>query len=306
MKFSAKMQKHLIDFKENIQYIPATNERKKWEYLEVTDNLYPPIRHGFMQYAYDASVSFHDYARHVRSSQVFGFNIIYPLLTDINMREALVNRLVSVKGEIDQWKFEYQSKKDYLGEWQGPNQPIDYITSVDFAIFVTNNKGKRIAILTEVKFTEEEFTGCGGYKSNGNKNKRFCSEFFDINRVNSECYLTANKGRKYFQLIEGIFYQDKWSRCPFIRNNQCMRNHALAKALIKNDMVDEAYFGLVFHDDNKSIIKEWESYKSMCTESEKDFLYEVKASELISCSSEYTYRKYLGDRYQLKTDVKNH
>jgi len=66
MNFPEEMERHLISFKENAQYIPATNPRKQWEYLEITDNLYPPIRHGFMQYAYDSAVSFHDYARHVR------------------------------------------------------------------------------------------------------------------------------------------------------------------------------------------------------------------------------------------------
>ena len=78
-KFPQKMQEHLIEFKENKQYIPPTNPRKRWEYIDLTDNLFPPVRHGFLQYAYESSIAFHDYARHVRSSQVFCFNLFSPL-----------------------------------------------------------------------------------------------------------------------------------------------------------------------------------------------------------------------------------
>jgi hypothetical protein len=300
MNFPDKMEEHLVSFKENTQYIPATNPRKKWEYLEVSDNLYPPVRHGFMQYAYDSSINFHDYARHVRSSQIFGFNIFYPLLTNHDVNGTFVERLVPVKGEIDHWHFEYQPERDYLGEWQGPLKPIDYITSVDFAIFLKCLDGKRVAILTEVKFTEDKFTDCGGYKSNGNKNKDFCVHTFNINNIDS-CYLAGTKRRKYFQLVKGVYNEVDGSVCPFINNNQCMRNHAFAKALVAANIVDRAYFVLVFHDENKPIQHEWQQYKSTCVESEKSLLFEVKASSLVSCSPDKTYKKYISDRYELVT-----
>lgn len=158
-----------------------------------------------MQYAYESSVSFHDYARHVRSSQVFGFNVVYPLLLSEGKKAEFIKKLVPVSGEIDHWHFEYQPEFDYLGEWQGPLKPIDYITSVDFAIFLNCSNGERVAILTEVKFTEPGFTPCGGFKSNGNQNKKFCAHSFKFQDVSSNCYLVAKKGRKYFQLLSGIY-----------------------------------------------------------------------------------------------------
>ena len=78
-----------------------------------------------------------------------------------------------------------------------------------------------------------------------------------------------------------------------------MRNHAFAKALKKNNVVDEAYFGLVYHDENTSIKKEWDKYKDSCVDSEKQYLFEIKASDLMSCTTDETHRKYLTDRYLL-------
>jgi len=235
---------------------------------------------------------------------MFGFNIFYPLLTNADIVRTFVERLAPVKGEIDHWHFEYQPERDCLGEWQGPLKPIDYITSVDFAIFLKCHDGQRVAILTEVKFTEKEFTPCGGYKSNGNKNKDFCKNSFNIDNMDSNCYLASEKGRKYSSLLNDIYNEASGTSCPFLTNNQCMRNHAFAKALSTKDKaivdkVDKAYFGLVFHDENKPIQGKWNEYEDMCVESEKPLLFEVKASNLISCNPDKTYRKYMADRYKL-------
>lgn len=296
MSFSVDIQNHLVKFKEETQYLPPTNPRKKWEYLEVTDNLFPPIRHGFMQYAYRDAIAFHDYARHVRSSQIFCFNLFYPLIDSGALNSFFSNRFSINIASLEEWHFEYQPQTDLLGEWNGTLKPIDYITSVDLFLLFKTKDNERIAFLIEVKFTEKDFTGCGGFSSNGNKNKAFCSSSFDISKIQTDCYLVNIKGRKYFDLTTGIYNSFNTSICPFADNNQCQRNHAFSKALTG---VEKAYFGLIYHDSNTEIIREWDKYKALCTNEEQENLFEIKAGDLVLCSSDDCYKKYFKDRYLL-------
>ena len=295
MKFNEEIQNHLIDFKENKQYLPASNE-KKWEYLEVTDNLYPPIRHGFMQYASDEAIAFHDFARHIRSSQIFCFNLFYPLIKENKMQNYIAQKFALNVDELYEWHFEYQPQQNYLGEWKGSQKPINYITSVDLTIFIKSGN-KKIAFLFEVKFTEESFSECGGFNSNGNKNKDYCVKNFDVNIIQQECYLIAKKSRQYYNLTRTIYPKFPPNFCPFAKNNQCQRNHSFAKALMLNRIVEEAYFGLVFHDKNTCIQTHWNNYKNFCSPLEQQYLFEIKASDLVSVSNDKTYKRYFYDRY---------
>ena len=275
--------------------------RKRWEYLEFTDNLYPPIRHGFLQYAYKDSIAFHDYARHVRSSQIFCFNVLYPIISQTKLEEFIIEKLSLENYELSKWHFEYQPEKNYLGEWRGKQKPIDYITSVDFVAFLTSKVNNAIiAVFIEVKFSEENFSKCGGFTSNGNDNKSFCRKSFDINDVNNQCYLIKNKGRKYFDLTKYLYNNYIKENCPFSKNNQCQRNHALAVALKNDNIIDRYFFGLLYHDDNDLIFNEWINYKSQCTQNENENLFEIKASEIVGISNDPIYRKYHKDRYLIK------
>jgi hypothetical protein len=301
-KFQASIEKQLIDFKENHQYLPPVHPKKRWEYLEVTDNLYPPIRHGFMQYAYDNGVEFHDYVKHVRSSQVFGFNIIYPVIQREEDAVSVFNRFIPNKlTSIEKWFFEYQPENNELGEWKGENRPIKYVTSVDFAIFGINTMGNKVVVLIEVKFTEDNFSECGGYKSNANNDKDFCSKNFSKNEISRKCYLVMKKHRKYFEYLHHSY---KWTEngvCPFRDNNQCMRNHAFANALKEKGMADKSYFGVLYHERNKEIEFQWNHYKDFCTEKERQNLFEIKANDFVLATKDSTLNKYYNDRYHLKT-----
>jgi hypothetical protein len=296
--FPDRIQDHLIGFKERQQYLPPTNPRKPWEYIEITDNLYPPIRNGFLQYAYDESIDFHDYARHVRSSQAFGFNLFYPLIKERSVLAAFPEAIRKNAGPVTEWHFEFQPRKDYLGEWAGDQQPIDYITSVDVALFFTRTTGERVAVLCEVKFTETGFSKCGGFSSRGNHDKKFCDGEFSWDHVENRCYLVSQKGRRYFQLTAGSHTHESTARCPFADNNQCQRNLAFANA-IRGDTTDEAYFCLVHHDDNQVIQDAWDQYIALCLPEERLRLFRLKASDLVAHSSDETLRRYFEERYQI-------
>lgn len=296
--FSEQMQERLISFKERQQYLPPTNPRKPWEYIEITDNLYPPIRNGFLQYAYDEAIDFHDYARHVRSSQAFGFNLLYPLIKEGTVLTAFPDTVRKNAGPIQEWHFEYQPQENCLGEWSSEQQPIDYITSVDLALFFTRTTGERVAVLCEVKFTETGFSKCGGFTSRGNHDKRFCTGEFSWSQVQDRCYLIAKKRRQYFTLTRESYTREPTDNCPFAGNNQCQRNHAFANAL-RRPPAHETYFCLIYHDGNKDIQAAWDRYVLLCTPDERQRLYRIKASEFLAQSADDTLRVYFADRYEI-------
>jgi hypothetical protein len=171
---------------------------------------------------------------------------------------------------------------------------------VDLHVQLRGPGGETLVLLCEVKFTEAKFSKCGGYTSPGNRDKSFCEAEFDAASVPGRCYLVAQKGRRYFQHSLAVYQSLSTGRCPFADNNQCQRNHALAKALIGAGKADEAYFGLVYHDANREILQEWDRYTALCKQEEqKRFLFTVPASELLACCEDETLRRYFADRYMV-------
>ncbi len=82
-EFQMLMEDKLINFKECRQYLPSKS-KKSWMYADFSENLFPPIRHGFMQYIYDYAIPLHDYINHVRSSQAYCINTFFIYYTKID------------------------------------------------------------------------------------------------------------------------------------------------------------------------------------------------------------------------------
>ena len=61
--------------------------------------------------------------------------------------------------------------------------------------------------------------------------------------------------------------------------------------------IDKAFFGLVYHDSNLSIKKEWESYYNLVAEQIRTDLFSVAASKVLSYSTNNNQKKYFKDRY---------
>jgi hypothetical protein len=170
--FQKEMEYHLIQFKEGAQYLPSATKGKRCFYSELSDNLFPPIRHGFSQYIFEKGMPLHDFVNHVRSSQAYCINILYPLISQnkselINLLNTKIKeKIVEIKG----FEFEYSPETNILGEWKSDeNRPEEYITAVDLRLDVISNHKELITLLIEVKFTESGFTNCGGFNSGGNQ-----------------------------------------------------------------------------------------------------------------------------------------
>ena len=298
------MEKHLIDFKENRQYLTGKNHKKQWQYFDFSDNLYPPIKHRFLQLAYDECIPMHDYVNHVRSSQIFGINLFYPILSgDSKVLLKLLNKKSRRNdSEISGFWFEFSPKTDLLGEWHTKSRPDEYVTAVDVLI-ETKNQDSNAAFLCEIKFTENGFSACGGYASQGNRTKQNCDSWALIASDPKQCYLaqpTKKKSpRKYLDYFPNLAtdFIVKGVACPFISNHQCLRNHALAHALKSHNIFGQTFFSLVYHDQNSAIKGEWDKYNNIANNSPE--LFEVKASEILGTSQDSIHRIYMKERYML-------
>jgi hypothetical protein len=307
--FQKTIEAKLIIFKEEQQFLPCKNNKKKWQYFDISDNLFPPIKHSFLQFAYDNAVPLHDYVTHVRSSQIFAVNLVYPLLIDKdNGHRAILNIFSKIANEqftrIIDYSFEYSPDKDLLGEWPGDTKPSEYITTVDISVICENTNKDKFIFLNEIKFTENEFGPCNGITSKGCtfENRKNCENFQNVIYDYKKCYLhqkiRQRSARKYFQYFnlrnELIMEQGE---CPFINNNQCIRNHALARSLKLDGKFKKTYFGLIYYDKNNDIEEEWKKYRFLFKEQSE--LFSIKASEIVKEYDNNIYKLYFEKRYGL-------
>lgn len=307
-KFQDEMESYLINFKEKCQYIPSLGNSRRWYYYDILDNLYPPIKYGFMQYAYDNTVKMHDFVNHVRSSQVFGFNFLFPLLTyKQNVILSVLSNATKIEMErISNFSFEYTPEGNFLGEWESNTKPGPYATSADVAIFTQDKDGIQYAFLFEIKFTEESFSECGGFKSASNKIKRNCEDRELLNKDFNNCYMQIDYGRKKARKYFNCFGDLKTAfpghpevkDCPF-KYNQCLRNHAFARYLCMNGKAKKAYFGLIYHDQNKEIKNQWDFYYNLVSDDLRKELLVFKVSDFLVNSGDDTLKRYFKDRYRI-------
>jgi hypothetical protein len=309
--FQKEMEEHLLMFKVERQYLPS-HSKKAWLYNDVADNLFPPIRHGFLQYIYDEAMPLHDYVNHVRSSQAYCINVLYPVLSQnpsalLNLLESKINaHLTSLLG----YEFEYSPETNILGEWKSEsNKPEEYVTSVDLRIDTQDDHGKRVIFLVEVKFTESSFTQCGGFNSGSNvgETRKACLKGDELLRDYGLCYLHGANGKgklrrtyfNYFEPLQAHFVEASFDgECPFVHLHQCLRNHALAH--YHQRAGDACYFVLLHHEMNESIAQAWKKYAGLLQPKNDAELLTLTGKEVVDGSGMDTLKAYYRDRYTLR------
>lgn len=309
--FQEEIENHLIAFKTDHQYLPPTN-KKEWLYHDMSDGLFPPIKHGFLQYAYNSGMPLHDFVNHVRSSQMFCINLFYYLLqNEPNVLLKVLGKYSKIElASIQSFEFEFSADSNILGEWKSDNnRPEEYVTATDLYIKAANKSGEEIGYLIEVKFSENEFTKCGGFESKGNlsESKTVCNNANSLLHDFKSCYLHGANGKSklsrtyldYF--VKSDFKESAFSsNCPFILNHQCLRNQALLRALVSNKKIDRGFFVLVNHDSNVKIIDEWEKYNEILSEDAKQEILHISASSFIKSAENKNFTKYFYDRYMIR------
>jgi hypothetical protein len=114
-EFQERIENHLIIFKEENQYLLAKSEKKRFLYSDLSDNFYPPLKHGLLQYIYENGIPLHDYANHVRSSQAFAFNLLfYPIKKQEELLKYLSRKIGNELVLITGFEFEYSPEPNIL------------------------------------------------------------------------------------------------------------------------------------------------------------------------------------------------
>ena len=272
--FAVSLQEHLEDWRREVD---GSSDRmwKSW-----TDGIYPEYLEIAQEVVSTDSVKLHQYAAHLRSSQVFAFNLFLPFRE--GNRARLSKRISEVIGagfSIAEVGFEWVPPGALLGEIDG-DRPVgnEPATAVDVVLWGRLQGDRPAAVLLEVKLSEPDFTYCGGRDSPGNDKKHVCASAVRFLENPNDCYLRRpqrqQRDRRYWEIFTSSHGSvlaafpgvDTEGQCPFAYGmQQPMRNLAIARGLEQAQDIDveKAWFGLCAHDENKNVAEHWEGWKNL-------------------------------------------
>lgn len=272
--FAESLQKHLEDWRAGMD----GSRDRTWPVW--TDGICPGYRELAREVVRDDEVRLHTYANHLRSSQIFAFNLFLPFREGEKSKLSdLVSETIDTGLSIEEVRFEWVPPGALLGEIAGdlpsPGEPA---TAVDVALWGQLADGGRAAVLLEVKLSETDFTHCNGRTSPGNRRTDVCDSaaaFFDDPVA---CYLRrprrSRRDRRYWEIFEQSYGSvraafpgaDLGGQCPFAFSmQQPMRNLAVARGLELDGEggVDKAWFALCSHDDNPDAAWHWKDWNRL-------------------------------------------
>ncbi len=221
-------------------------------------NLVPEHRSAILAHLESAGIVIHEFAHHVRSSQVFALNLAAPFFAHPDLLRPILTALLPptvAVARVDKVEAEVVDPQNRFHE---PGDRGTKRTSSDLGIWWTDTAGRRCLLLVEVKYTEAEFGSC----KKGHDHGGTCDT--DGRRVLASdgalCPLSAPPhGRTYWKWMRQlrIFRDDVLATsegCPFRHDGyQLMRNQLLAAVLEQDPDVDRVDFAVMLHDDNRAV-----------------------------------------------------
>ncbi|MCX6170005.1 MAG: hypothetical protein NTX65_11725 [Ignavibacteriales bacterium] len=284
--FQLGMYVHLINWKwKYITPSPGVNKHKGKliEYdailpASVTSSypiIYPSVLSKFLSHYLKYPFRVHEFFNHMASSQAANVNLFLPILTHSKANEILK----MIKSDFDRLAINELDNGFRIEFWDEGFGNLNDKTKVsgtdsDIAIAYYNNENQLCLWLIEHKLTEAEFTECGGYTSEGRKDKvkHNCNKsFLEIIINKNYCYYHDKCRYKYWEITEKhlpfFSNQNAYSSCPFRGGmNQLWRNQILGLS-IEDDSNQPAYkhvyFSVVKHPDNHSLDKAITDYKTL-------------------------------------------
>jgi hypothetical protein len=195
----------------------------------------------------------HKYVLHRRSSQAFALNLFAPL-GDAGLRAVLTDLGIDNPAKIT-CTYERSPADDVLREGRPGSA---HATQIDVRIDCLDGSGNRIAVLGEVKFTEDGFGECSAFASGANPWRDVCRTPGLFGEQPERCWMLRNhtrnpamRTRAYADLLA-----DRQVSAPppvaddggcWVRRglSQPMRNLALAEHLISSRQADRVVWALV-------------------------------------------------------------
>jgi len=170
-----------------------------------------------MGYLEANDIAFHAESLNLRSSQACCFNFLYPLRQDLDLATRVLKPWLSDLDRVSEIEFEYtgpEAVTKWLGEPPGGKRGQNR-TSADAVIWWESRDGRPKVTLLEWKYTEKEFGSCGGYGSDGNRQKARCRTL-DTRLIEStrDCSLalgdTQHNRRRYWEHMQeaGVRFQE--------------------------------------------------------------------------------------------------
>lgn len=197
----------------------------------------------------------HRWLLSVRSSQALALNLFAPLGTDgISIIFERFGYLLAATEPIE---FEYSDPADRLGERRPDSK---HQTQVDVLLRGTSRRGERLAVLVEVKFTEE-FGCCSAYDSKDNDARSNCRSAGLYGAEPESCFQLRNHGQGRRQY--NAFLADQPVVLPqgasddggcIVRRqlSQPARNLALGQLLVRSGEVDRFCYAVCAPESFKS------------------------------------------------------
>lgn len=289
--FQKKLYMHLIDWKfENLRiFEPGHHGENVYDYMfpdeYIKKHPLPPFIYDGLHKAIEDmqkgkfAYKVHKMAYHMASSQTACVNLFMPILLD-DQADIIVRNIPGCPKDFlridrdrlykgfcfEYWGQDFACSKGVLGDHSNAAG-----TDSDLAIAYINDKGEHCLWLIEHKLTEKEFTTCGGYKSDGNKDKEACrtNGLSDLISFPNRCHY-HRIGYDYWNITaqnQNAFKIDsEFHRCPFCGGmNQLWRNQLLAFAYMNCGQYAHVSFSVVHHRDNDSLETTLMEYRNLIT-----------------------------------------
>ena len=265
------------------------------------------------------SVRLHKFAAHLRSSQVFAFNLFLPFRKGrMSHLSSRLSKIVGTRLSIEGVRFEWVPPGSLLGEIDG-DQPKgeEPATAVDVALWSRQSDGSRAVVLLEVKLSEPDFTHCNGRTSPANHRRDVCDSARLFFKDPLACYLRRPlrkwRDRRYWEIFaneHGSVHAafpgaDLEESCPFSESmQQPMRNLAIARGLVQDSRyaVEKAWFVLCAHDGNPKVAEHWESWKRLLPDASMAPV--LSASHVVRAGEDeglVDWAIWMRDRYRLRS-----
>ncbi len=172
-EFQLSLYIHLIEWKwQNITKVPGIHNKKEYDAflpLKTKNELYPLYRPIVDEIRKNHHFKSHKHFGHMASSQAACINLFTPILINEKVANNVMKKLNPDFNRIACEKLEKGFQFEY---WDTDNPLNDHNdaagTDSDFAIAYYNNNDELSLWLIEHKLSEDEFTTCGGYSSDGN------------------------------------------------------------------------------------------------------------------------------------------
>jgi hypothetical protein len=229
-------------------------------------NLYPATSDAVVSYLKDSDIQAHREFANLRSSQVCCLNFLFLFRAEPKKAAVALRPILPGVRAVNRIEFEYTGPDDdgatrWLGEPPGGRRGQNR-TSADAAVWWTGGEGGSRLTLIEWKYTERQFGTCGGFASEGNKQKERCEEWsghsFSPAR---DCYLargdtSRNRRRYWTHLSDAGITLDAYNGapCPFIGSfYQLMRLHLLAAYLVQERVASKVDVAAIHFGRNASL-----------------------------------------------------